>query len=91
MQNQLEVVATSQKKFVEAKDADIAKDLALTLKDRAEFKSVDTAVKNGTVRLTGTVGSGWDEVNVVRVVRNVAGVRGVEDNIKIDAKETSQR
>jgi osmotically-inducible protein OsmY len=48
-------------------------------------------VKNGTVRLTGTVGSGWDEVNVVRVVRNVAGVRGVEDNIKIDPKETSQR
>jgi hyperosmotically inducible protein len=91
VQNQLEVVATSQKKFVEAKDADIAKDLTLTLKDRAEFKSVETAVKNGTVRLTGTVGSGWDEVNVVRVVRNVAGVRGVEDNIKIDPKETSQR
>jgi osmotically-inducible protein OsmY len=40
-------------------------------------------VKNGTVRLTGTVSSGWDEVSAVRVTRQVAGVRAVEDQLKI--------
>jgi hyperosmotically inducible protein len=90
--NQLEVVATSHKKAVEAKDSDISRDLALAFKDRPEFRKVETAVKNGTVRLTGTVASGWDEVNVARLVRQIAGVKGVEDQLKIDeATETTRR
>ena len=82
--DQLEVVATAQKKLVDAKDADITRDLALATKDRTDFKTVTTLVKNGVVRISGTVGTGWDEVNVVRVVRMVPGVRGVEDQLKID-------
>ena len=82
--DQLEVVATAQKKLVDAKDADITRDLALAAKDRTDFKTVTTLVKNGVVRISGTVGTGWDEVNVVRVVRMVPGVRGVEDQLKID-------
>lgn len=92
VENQLEVVASSQKKVVEAKDADLQKDLALVFKGRAEFKHLTTEVKNGTVRLTGTVSSGWDELNALRIVRALPGVRGVEDQLKIDEKiETSQR
>jgi hyperosmotically inducible periplasmic protein len=82
--DQLEVVATAQKKVVDAKDADITRDLALAVKDRTDFKTVTTLVKNGIVRISGTVGTGWDEVNVVRVVRLVSGVRGVEDQLKVD-------
>jgi hyperosmotically inducible protein len=90
--NQLEVVPTAQKKAVEAKDADIGKDLALAFANRPELKGVETAVKNGTVRVSGTVASGWDVVNTLRLVRRVAGVRAVENFLKIDEKlETSQR
>lgn len=82
--NQLEVVPTSSKKFVDAKDADITRDLALVFKDHSEFKGITTSVKNGTVRLTGAVPSGWDQLNALRIARRVAGVRTVEDDLKID-------
>ena len=86
VENQLEVVASSKKEQVDAKDADITRDLVLV------FKKVDSTVKNGTVRLTGTVASGWDEVNAVRLARHVVGVRGVEDQLKVEEKaETSRR
>jgi len=92
VQNQLEVVGSAQKKQVDAKDDDITRDLALALKDRPELKGVETSVKNGTVRLTGTVGNGWDLMNAIRLVRQVAGVRGVETQLKVDEKlETTQR
>lgn len=90
--NQLEVVPSAQKKAVEAKDADLTRDLGLALKDRPELKGVTTSVRNGVVQLTGTVGSGWDELNAARVVRRVAGVRAIEDHLKVQQKdETSQR
>ncbi len=82
--NQLEVVPSASKKAVEAKDGDISRDLALAVKDRPEFKNVKTSVKNGTVMLTGSVPSGWDQLNALRVTRSVAGVRSVENQLKVD-------
>ena len=86
VENELEVVATSQKKLVDAKDADVTRDLALAFKDRGDLKGVIATVKNGVVQLTGTVASGWDEVNAVRIARRVAGVRSIENQLKIDDK-----
>lgn len=82
--NMLEVVASNQKANVEAKDADITRDLTLAMKDRPEFKRVTTSVKNGVVQLTGWVESGWDEVSMARIARRVAGVRSVEDQLRIE-------
>ena len=82
--NLLEVVASNEKANVEAKDADIARSLTLAMKDKAEFKRVSTSVKNGVVQLTGWVGSGWDEVSMARLARRTAGVRGVEDQLRVD-------
>jgi osmotically-inducible protein OsmY len=87
--NMLEVVPSSEKKVVEAKDEDITRDLKLTFKDRVELKDVSYAVKNGTVRLTGTINSGWDEMNAVRMTRQVPGVRAVEDHLKVNEPATS--
>jgi hyperosmotically inducible protein len=84
VRNQLEVVPSSQQERVEAKDSDIVRDLGLAFDGRAEFKSVETAVKNGTVRLSGTVGSGWDELTAVRLAGQVGGVRAVQCRLKID-------
>jgi hyperosmotically inducible periplasmic protein len=86
VENLLEVVPSSEKKTVQAKDEDITRDLKLAFKDRQELKSVSYAVKNGTVRLTGTVSSGWDEMSAVRAARQIPGVRGVEDQIKVEDK-----
>jgi hyperosmotically inducible protein len=86
VENQLEVVATSKKDLVDAKDDDITRDLALAFKDRPELKGVVTSVKNGTVQLSGAVPSGWDQVNALRIARQVAGVRGVEDKLEIEDK-----
>jgi len=82
--NQIEVVSSAEKKAVEAKDADITRDLALKFKDRAEQKNVTTSVKNGTVMLTGTVSSSSAQLNAVRMARSVPGVRGVENQLKIE-------
>lgn len=41
--------------------------------------------------LTGTVSSGWEEVNAVRLTRQVAGVRGIENQLKIDEKAETAR
>lgn len=86
--NQLEVVAPANKKVVDAKDDDITRDLGLVFKDRPEQKKVTTAVKNGTVRLTGTVPSGWAELNTLRLARGVNGVRGVENQLKVEQPGT---
>lgn len=86
VENQLEVVASSAKDRVDAKDDDITSDLKIAFKDRADLKSVTTSVKNGVVQLSGSVDSGWDAVNAVRVARKVAGVRGVQNELKVDDK-----
>ncbi len=82
--NQLEVVSSSEKKAVEAKDADITRELTQRFKDRPEQKNVHSSVKNGTVMLTGTVSSGTALVNSVRIARTVPGVRSVENQLKVE-------
>ncbi len=86
VENQLEVVASSAKDRIDAKDDDITSDLKLAFKDRADLKNVATSVKNGVVQLSGSVDSGWDAVNAIRAARKVAGVRGVQNELKVDDK-----
>jgi hyperosmotically inducible protein len=90
VQNELQVVSSSDKQRVVAKDADITRDLGLAFKDRTDFKSIDTSVKHGIVRLTGSVPSGWDELSAVRVARQVSGVRGIDDQLKVDHEASSK-
>jgi hyperosmotically inducible protein len=84
--NELEVVATSAKKAVDAKDTDISKDLALAFKGHTEFKGVTTSVKNGAVQLSGKVPNGWERLHALRVTRAVHGVRVVDDQLITDEK-----
>ena len=84
VENLLEVVSSPMKANVEAKDADITRDLVLLMKDKPEYKRVNTSVKNGMVQLTGMVDSGWTELSVTRATRMVPGVRGVDDQLRVD-------
>jgi hyperosmotically inducible protein len=84
VENELEIVPGYTKVLVEAKDAEIARDLKLAFPARPELKRVRTSVKNGTVQLSGAVATGWEELMAVRVARNVAGVRGIEDQLRLE-------
>jgi hyperosmotically inducible periplasmic protein len=83
VENELQVVATAAKKAVEARDSDITRDLALVFKGHDEFSGVTSTVKNGTVRLTGRVATGWDQLAALRNARRVAGVRTVENDLTL--------
>jgi osmotically-inducible protein OsmY len=85
--NDLEVVSSSARMSVDAKDDDITKDLALALKPYDELKSVTTSVKNGVVQLSGKVPNGWERLHVLRVARGVTGVRTVEDLLSVNEPE----
>ena len=84
LNNELEVVSTAARPAVEAKDVDISRDVALASENRMAMKNVTASVKNGTVRLAGTVPTGWDALDVVRIVRRVTGVHGVVNELTID-------
>ncbi len=81
--NQLEVVPTAAKLFVDANDADVMTDLGLAFRDLPELGSVTTTVKNGAVLLTGTVARQWDQLHALRVVWSARGVRAVESQLKV--------
>lgn len=85
--NDLEVVSSSARMSVDAKDEDITKDLAIALKPYDELKSVTTSVKNGVVQLSGKVPNGWERLHVLRVARGVTGVRTVEDLLSVNEPE----
>lgn len=89
VENLLEVVPSTQKKIVEVKDTEIQKDLSQAFKQRPELKEVTTSVKNGTVRLTGTTQTMWDQLNALRLARFMPGVRGVENQTKVEKSETT--
>ena len=86
IENQLQVVPTSMKKLVDAKDADISKDVKLKLRDHNALKDITADVQNGAVRMTGSVASGWDELEALRLVRAVPGVKSVQDDLKVNYK-----
>ena len=50
---------------------------------RAGDHRIYFAVKDGNVRLTGTIDSGWDRLQAVRAARSVRGVTAVHDDLML--------
>lgn len=87
VENALEVAPPDKKaQTAQRRDEELTRDVLAALKSRPELKNVEVSVKNGTVRLTGTVGTPWDEVSAVRVARQVPGVRDVDDDLEVEDK-----
>jgi hyperosmotically inducible protein len=84
VQNQLEVVPSAEKKVVEAKDADIERDLKLAVKSRPDLSGVSFEVKNGLVRVSGIVQSDWELLSALRLTRQVHGVRAVQSDLRVE-------
>jgi len=85
VENELQVVPDSMAKRVEAKDDQVlaAVRQRLETRDALEDADIDVAVKNGVVRLTGTVATQGDRLTALTVARSTDGVGSVIDGLEL--------
>lgn len=84
VENELQVVASNKREAATGNDNDIARDVRTAFKGRTEFNDVKSIVEGGVVRLSGKVASEWEQINALRLVRNVPGVKNVVNQLELD-------
>jgi hyperosmotically inducible protein len=91
VENRLEVVASANDR-VQARDQDIQQGVENSLNDRGEQENadIDVEVKNGAVRLTGTVSTWQDNLSAVYLARSVSGVRSVRSELKVETRNAAR-
>jgi len=92
VENQIEVVSSAKHEMVQARDEEIQEGVKKALKDRGDQENADIGVevKNGVVRLTGTVPSWQRNLSAVYVARSVTGVRSVRNEMKVENSDTGR-
>jgi len=80
--NDLQVMTRAKEAAVKARDEDIESDVKKAF-DKADFKDVSVEVKNGVVRLTGTVPTGTRRLEAAVLARSIQGVRAVKDDLRL--------
>jgi hyperosmotically inducible protein len=90
--NQIEVVSARKTDMVQARDEEIHDGVTQALHDRGEQENADIGVevKNGVVRLTGTVPSWQRNLSVVYVARSVTGVRSILNELMVVSKSAAK-
>ncbi len=83
--NELQVVPSAAREAVKAKDADVKANVEQSIAAHDTLKNVDVEVKDGVVRLTGTVPSEDARLTAAIAARSTAGVRAVHDELRIRA------
>ena len=81
VKNDLQVVAPSTRKTVDAKDADIAKAVEGRLGRDGELKKIDVRADAGVVTLTGEVPTIVASAKASEMARGVDGVRSVKNQL----------
>jgi osmotically-inducible protein OsmY len=81
--NELEVVPSSARKTVNAQDDVVKRDVEQAIAAHEDLKDVDVEVKNGVVRLSGTVPTEEHRLGAAITARATAGVRSVQDDLRI--------
>jgi hyperosmotically inducible periplasmic protein len=61
------------------------------LDELVKLRAIDVTTENGTVTLTGTVGSEAEKRRAVALARSTEGVQNVNDRLQVDAALQSQR
>jgi osmotically-inducible protein OsmY len=84
VENELQVVASAKQAAVQVRDEEIEGAVKKAF-DTPAFKDITVEVKNGVVRLTGTVPSGARRLEAAVAARAVPGVRAVEDDLRLEA------
>jgi len=85
VKNELQVVAPSDKKMVQAKDEDLTKQVKTRLANDARLKKVDVRVDNGVVTLQGKVANIGDSARASQLAHGVPGVRAVKNDMTFDS------
>lgn len=85
--NELQVVASAKQAAVKVRDDDIESNVKKAF-EKADFKDISVEVKNGVVRLTGTVPTGARRLEAAVLARSIQGVRAVKDELRL---ETAKR
>jgi hyperosmotically inducible protein len=85
VRNELQVVPDVAAKRVEAKDDQIKDLVKKRLDERQALKNddINIEVKNGVVRLTGTVDAAGERMTALTVARSTQGVKSVIDDLRI--------
>jgi hyperosmotically inducible protein len=92
VENQIEVVSSATHDMVQARDEEIQEGVKKALNDRGDQENADIGVevKNGVVRLTGTVPTWQTNLSAVYVARSVTGVRSVRNELTVEAPNVAQ-
>jgi hyperosmotically inducible protein len=80
--NELQVVASAKQAEVKARDEDIESEVKKAF-EKSDLKDISVEVKNGVVRLKGTVPSGSRRLDAAVLARSVKGVRAVKDDLRL--------
>ena len=80
--NELQVVASAKQAEVKARDEDIESEVKKAF-EKSDLKDISVEVKNGVVRLKGTVPSGSRRLDAAVLARSVKGVRAVKDDLHL--------
>jgi hyperosmotically inducible periplasmic protein len=80
--NELQVVASAKQSEVKARDEDIESEVKRAF-EKSDFKDITVEVKNGIVRLKGTVPTGSRRLDAAVLARSVKGVRAVKDDLRL--------
>jgi len=83
VKNDLQVVAPSSRKAVDANDKDIAKSVETKLKKDTSLKKVDVRTDGGVVTLTGEVPNISASARASEMARSVAGVKSVKNELTV--------
>ncbi|HEY3303087.1 MAG TPA: BON domain-containing protein [Candidatus Binatia bacterium] len=80
--NELQVVPPGKQATVKARDEDIEREVKKAF-EKSDLKDVSVEVKNGVVRLKGTVSSGTRRLDAAVLARSVEGVRAIKDDLRV--------
>ena len=83
VKNDLQVVAPSARKAVDATDKDIAKTVETRLKKDTNLKKVDVRADGGVVTLTGEVPNLSMSARASEMARGVGGVKSVKNELTV--------
>ncbi len=81
--NALQVVARAQQAAVQASDEDLARAVQTAFAPHAFTKNITVEVKNGVVRLMGTVPTGAQRLEAAVMARALPNVRAIQDDLRL--------
>ena len=82
VENELQVVTSAKQAAGQVRDEELERDVKKALA-ALEFKDVTVDVKDGVVRLTGTIPTGTRRLEAAVAARAIPGVRAVENDLRL--------